>query len=115
MLVRRVFHEEMVCRGFTGCGKMRLSQNSPAGTEGNSPGRKSWVRRRRECEVPLGRHKDLSSPGDLSCAVNSTQDLRPGLFPSVLPDCSVTSAFFRSLFSPCWKAPYSLSLTVSEM
>src|SRR5882757_2579765 len=60
-------------------------------TEGNSPGRKSWVRRCRECEVPWGRHEDLSSPGDLSCAVNSTQDLRPGLFPSVLPDCSAAS------------------------
>src|SRR5882762_4755511 len=75
----------------------RLRKNAlvtePSGrTEGNSPGRKSWVRRRRECEVPWGRHKDLSSPGDSSCAVNSAQDLRPGLFPSVLPDCSVTSA-----------------------
>src|SRR5712692_6354418 len=51
--------------GFTGCGKMRLSQNSPAGrkeiAQDVSPG--------------YAVAENAKSPGDLSCAVNSTQDL----------------------------------------
>src|SRR5882757_11132700 len=110
-------------QGLNRLPKNALVTEQSGRTEGNSPGRprrserKPWVRGCRECEVPWGRHKDLSSPGDLSCAVISTQDLRslrrgrPGLFPSVLPDCSVTSAFFGSLFSPCIPFPHGRPLS----
>jgi hypothetical protein len=50
-------------------------ENSPAGTTENSPGRKSWVRRRRERKVPWGRHKQPVVPRGLVLC----HELYPGL------------------------------------
>jgi len=92
---------------------MRRSQNSPAGrkeiAQDDILGRSS-----RHKTSPWGRQVFVSSPGDFRILATAYPGLTSWLFPSVLPDCSVTSAsfpqpvkpalrscIFPQLFSPC--------------